>query len=237
MNQTASARARPPDPAPAVADIARACARVEEPIIRSLGRVDYLPTWQAMQAFTAARGAATPDELWQVEHPPLYTVGIAGRPEHLPRAHNAIPVVRIDRGGQITYHGPGQVVLYTLLDLERRQLGVRALIRLLERAVIDWLGQHGVAAQARPDAPGVYVEGAKIAALGLRIRRGCSYHGIALNVANALAPFDVIDPCGYPGMRVTRAQDLGIDLAPAVVCEELTARVIERLNQASAAAP
>jgi lipoyl(octanoyl) transferase len=206
-------------------------------LVRRLGRVDYQPTWQAMQTFTAARTPATPDELWQVEHPPVYTVGIAGRQEHLPAGDSAIPVVRIDRGGQITYHGPGQVVLYTLLDLNRLGLGVRAFVRMLERAVIDLLGRYGIDAEGRIDAPGVYVDGAKIAALGLRIRHGRSYHGLSLNVDMDLSPFGLIDPCGYRGLQVTQLRDLGIQAPLDTVADQLTGIVTEYLANTKATAP
>ena len=189
--------------------------------IRRLGRVEYEPTWRAMQAFTAARDERTVDELWLLEHPPVYTVGVAGRSAHLPRVANAIPLVSIDRGGQITYHGPGQVVIYTLLDLTRRGLSVRALVRLLERAVIDLLERCAVRATNRTDAPGVYVDGAKVAALGLRVRKGRCYHGLALNVDMDLAPFLAIDPCGYAGMPVTCLRDLGVAASPAAAGEAL----------------
>lgn len=210
---------------------AASAAAPSEPTVRRLGRADYLPTWQAMQAFTAARTADTPDELWQVEHPPVYTVGLAGREEHLPTTDDSIPVVRVDRGGQITYHGPGQIVLYTLIDLARRGLGVRAYVRMLENAVIDLLARHGRHATGRVDAPGVYVDGAKIAALGLRIRQGRCYHGIALNVAMDLTPFERIDPCGYRGLAVTQARDLGIADPLDRLTDELTAIVITHLAQ------
>ena len=195
------------DPAAAVA-----LARPPAPAVRvrRLGRTDYETTWRAMREFTAARGAGAADELWLTEHPPVYTLGVAGRPEHLPRVANAIPVVKVDRGGQITYHGPGQVVFYLLVDLKRRGLSVRPLVRIMERAVIDWLAHHGVSAQGNPAAPGVYVNGAKIAALGLRVTNGCCYHGLAVNVDMDLAPFHAIDPCGYPGLAVTTARELGI---------------------------
>jgi lipoyl(octanoyl) transferase len=186
------------------------------PFVRSLGRVAYRPTYEAMQRFTAARTAATRDELWVLEHPPVYTVGLAAREEHFPRRSD-IALERIDRGGQITYHGPGQAVVYTLVDLPRRGLQVRGLVTLLEQAVIDYLAEYGIAATRRSGAPGVYVDGAKIAALGLRIRRGCAYHGLALNVDMDLAPFAAIDPCGYPGLAVAQARDLGVadDVASA----------------------
>lgn len=198
--------------------------------VRRLGRVDYEPTWRSMQAFTAARAAGAADEIWLLEHPPVYTLGVAGRAEHLPRVANGIPVVRSDRGGQITYHGPGQVVLYTLLDLRRRGLAVRPLVRLLEHSVIDLLAAHGIAAAARFEAPGVYVADAKIAALGLRIRDGCCYHGLAFNVDMDLSPFHAIDPCGYSGLAVTQARNLGITDSPERLGEQLVQAVLNRLS-------
>lgn len=179
-------------------------------IVRRLGLVPYVPAWARMREFTATRNADTADELWLLEHPPVYTAGIAGKPEHWPRVDNGIPVVRVDRGGQITYHGPGQLVAYLLLDMRRRGIGVRPLVRQMEQAVINLLADFGVAAEGRTDAPGVYVGAAKIAALGLRVRNGCCYHGLALNVDVALGPFSAINPCGYPGLEVTRTRDLGI---------------------------
>ena len=178
--------------------------------VRRLRLTDYETTWHAMREFTAARASGTADEVWLTEHAPVYTLGIAGRAEHLPRTANGIPVVRSDRGGQITYHGPGQVVAYLLIDLKRRGLTVRPFVRIMERAVIDWLADHGVAAEGRSAAPGVYVAGAKIAALGLRVTGGCCYHGLAVNVDMDLAPFHAIDPCGFPGLRVTTARELGV---------------------------
>ncbi|MCA1978206.1 MAG: lipoyl(octanoyl) transferase LipB [Thiobacillus sp.] len=195
-------------------------------VVRRLGRVEYEPTWRAMQAFSAQRTAATPDELWLLEHPPVYTQGQAGRPEHLIAA-TAIPVVPIDRGGQITYHGPGQVVAYLLVDLRRRGYGIRELVTRMEQAVIDVLAQHGVAAERRAGAPGVYVAGAKIAALGLRVKRGCTYHGLAFNVDMDLAPFAAINPCGYAGMAVTDCRRLGLALTHAAAADTL-ARALER---------
>ncbi|MBC7779644.1 MAG: lipoyl(octanoyl) transferase LipB [Proteobacteria bacterium] len=176
----------------------------------TLGRTDYRATWAAMQRFTDARSEATDDEIWLTEHPPVYTLGLAGRIEHL-HTPAGIDIVHSDRGGQITYHGPGQVVMYTLIDLRRRRLGARALVRLLEMAVIDCLAEYGVPAHGRVDAPGVYVGAAKIAALGLKLRRGASYHGLALNVSMDLSPFAGIDPCGFPGLAVTQTKALGID--------------------------
>ncbi|MDX9707096.1 MAG: lipoyl(octanoyl) transferase LipB, partial [Azospira sp.] len=177
------------------------------PLCRRLGRADYESTWRAMKDFTAARTQETPDELWVVEHPPVFTLGQAGKPEHL-LTDAGIPLVKIDRGGQITYHGPGQVVIYLLLDLSRRKLRVRELVSRIEQAVIDCLGEHGVSAERRDGAPGVYVgtneRPAKVAALGLRVRNGCCYHGVSLNVDMDLSPFAAINPCGYAGMAVTQ---------------------------------
>lgn len=181
-------------------------------IVRHLGRVAYEPTWQAMQAFTAQRDSDTPDELWLLEHLPVYTQGQAGKPEHLIAATD-IPVVPIDRGGQITYHGPGQLVAYLLVDLRRRGYGVRELVTRMEQAVIDLLAAEGVSAERQAGAPGVYVAGAKIAALGLRVRHGCTYHGLALNVDMDLGPFAAINPCGYAGLAVTQCRDLGVALS------------------------
>jgi lipoyl(octanoyl) transferase len=176
-------------------------------IIRRLGRVDYLATFAAMQDFTAARGGDPADELWLCEHPPVFTQGLSGKPEHLLK-DIGIAVVQIDRGGQITYHGPGQVVAYLLLDLRRRELTVRGLVNRIEQAVIDLLAGYGVNAARLAGAPGVYVGAAKIAALGLRIKRGCSYHGVSLNVDMDLTPYSAINPCGYEGMAVTQLRDL-----------------------------
>jgi len=198
--------------------------------VRELGCVDYEPTWRAMQSLTAQRPGHAADELWLLEHPPVYTLGIAGRSEHLPRVANGIPVVRTDRGGQITYHGPGQVVIYLLLDLRRRGLSVRPLVRLMEQAVIEWLAAHGIQAEGRTEAPGVYVRGAKIAALGLRIRNGCCYHGLAFNARMDLSPFDAIDPCGYAGLAVTQAADLGITADPALIGRGLAREIQRRLS-------
>jgi lipoyl(octanoyl) transferase len=195
--------------------------RVSEARVRRLGLVDCEPTWRAMQEFTAARTSATRDELWLLEHPPVYTLGMAGRAAHLPRLDNGIPVIKVDRGGQITYHGPGQIVLYALLDMRRGGLTVRPLVRKMEQAVIDLLAAYGVAAEGRIAAPGVYVNGAKIAALGLRIRNGCCYHGLAFNADMDLSPFHAIDPCGYPGLAVTQARDLGVTDAPELLGEKL----------------
>lgn len=198
--------------------------------IRPLGLTPYREALQAMTAFTARRDAATPDELWTLEHPPVYTVGLAGRAEHLPRRQD-IPLERIDRGGQVTYHGPGQAVVYTLVDLARAGLTVKGFVCLLEQAMIDDLAARGVAAERRPGAPGVYVGGAKIGALGVRIRRGRSYHGLAYNVAMDLAPFAAIDPCGYPGLAVTDLAALGIADTAAAAGARLAARLALALDR------
>jgi lipoyl(octanoyl) transferase len=204
--------------------------------IRRLGLVPYAQSWDAMKAFTASRSADTADELWLLEHSAVYTYGVAGRAEHLPRADRGVPVIKVDRGGQITWHGPGQLVLYALLDLRRLHLGVRDLVRLLEGAVIDLLAQSGIRAQRREGAPGVYVNEAKVAALGLRVSRGCSYHGLSLNVDNDLAPFADIDPCGYPGLAVTRTCDLGLADSLEELSERLIALVAGALKAAAAEA-
>jgi lipoyl(octanoyl) transferase len=204
--------------------------------VRALGRTEYEPTWRAMQAFTVARAADTPDEIWLTEHPPVYTLGLAGRREHLLR-DNGIPAIKVDRGGQITYHGPGQLVAYLLFDLRRRKLGIRAMVRAIEAALVEWLGSVGISAYGKPSAPGVYVmvagAEAKIAALGLRVRNGCTYHGLALNVAMDLAPFADIDPCGYPGLAVTQLADLGVvrtvEQAGAALAPVLVAHLTAKL--------
>ena len=199
------------------------------PLVRRLGRVDYAPTFAAMKEFTAARDAATPDELWVCEHPPVFTQGLSGKPEHL--LHDiGIPVVRIDRGGQITYHGPGQAVVYLLLDLARRHLKVRELVQRIEQAVIDLLAEHGIAAARRAGAPGVYVGESKIAALGLRVKNGCSYHGVSLNVSMDLSPFAAINPCGYPGLAVTQLRDLCAEADTAAVGARLARHLEHQLE-------
>ena len=181
-------------------------------IVRHLGRQPYQLTWDAMRAFTDARRPGTASELWIVEHPPVFTLGQAGRPEHLLRPGD-IPVVHSDRGGQVTYHGPGQLVAYVMVCLRDIGMGIRQLVTVLETAVIDLLQAYGIAAAARADAPGVYVDGRKIASLGLRVRRGCTYHGLALNVDMDLEPFSRINPCGHVGLTVTQLRDLGIDVS------------------------
>ncbi len=200
------------------------------PIVKRLGRVAYEPTFAAMQAFTAERTAETPDELWIVEHPPVYTLGQAGKPEHI--LHDiGIPLVKIDRGGQVTYHGPGQVVIYLLLDLHRLGIKVRELVNAIEQAVIDLLAEQGVTAERRDGAPGVYVGDAKIAALGLRIRNGCSYHGVSLNVDMDLSPFAAINPCGYAGLQVVQTRDLNLPLTPHEAGERLSQHLLQQLER------
>lgn len=185
-----------------------AAAGDSAPLVKWLGRVDYEPTWRAMQRFTDERGPGTPDELWLLEHPPVFTLGMNADRAHL-LAPGDIPVVQIDRGGQVTYHGPGQLVAYPLIDLRRAGLGVRDLVTALERSVIDYVATLGIYAETKPRAPGVYVHGMKLASIGIRVRRGASYHGLALNVSLDLAPFRRINPCGYQGLEMTRLADLG----------------------------
>ena len=199
--------------------------------VKWLGRVPYEPTWRAMQAFTDERGPATPDELWLLEHDPVYTLGMNADPTHVLDAGN-IPVVQIDRGGQVTYHGPGQLVVYPLIDVRRAGIGVRGLVTALERAVIDLAAAHGIAAECRAHAPGVYVQGAKLASVGLRVRRGGSYHGLALNVAMDLAPFGRINPCGYAGLAMTQLSALGGPASVQAAGEALAPRLLARLAAA-----
>lgn len=195
-------------------------------IVRRPGRVPYEPTWRAMQDFTAQRDAATPDELWLVEHPPVYTLGQAGKAEHLLHVTD-IPLVKIDRGGQITYHGPGQVVGYLLLDLHRRGLKVREMVNLIEQALIDCIADYGLDARRKDGAPGVYIDGAKVAALGLRVKNGCSYHGLSLNVDMDLTPFTWINPCGYSGLQTIQLKDFGVTEGP----DEVATRLLGHLQR------
>jgi len=177
--------------------------------IRELGLTDYEATWRAMQAFTAGRNQDTADEFWLTEHHAVYTLGLNRKEVRLP-SRNDIPLVLVDRGGKITYHGPGQAVIYLLIDLRRKGLTIRQLVSAMENAIVALLAKNGITAKAKPDAPGVYVNGSKIASLGLRLKNNCCYHGLALNIDMDLAPFDAIDPCGYQGLQVTQARDLGI---------------------------
>ena len=199
-------------------------------VIRNLGRIDYAEALTAMRLFTSQRTDETPDELWRLEHPPVYTLGQGADPAHGPEREAAISVVRVERGGQITYHGPGQLVIYTLVDIARRGIKVREYVRLLEQAIIDLLAAHGVLARRKPAAPGVYVEGAKVAALGLRVARGRVLHGLALNVDMDLAPFAAINPCGMPGLEVTQTRDLGISAGVERLGAELSRHIIEQLE-------
>ena len=202
-------------------------------IIRHLGLTEQQPIYDAMRAFTRARTSDTPDEIWVTQHLSVYTVGQAGREQHFPRVQTSIPVVRIDRGGQITFHGPGQGIVYVLVDISRRAITVRRMVELLEQSVIDLLGGYNIDSSRKSGAPGVYVGNSKIAALGLRVRHGCTYHGVALNIDMDLSPFDAIDPCGYPGQRVTQLRDLGVH-APLEEVSDLLAR---RISEAMEAQP
>lgn len=198
-------------------------------VVKHLGLVEYEPTWRAMQAFTAARTADTPDEIWLLQHPPVFTLGMAGKREHL-LTDIGVPVVAIDRGGQITYHGPGQVVIYLLLDLKRCGFGIKELVRRMEQAIIDVLATYAIAAERLPGAPGVYVAGAKIAALGLRVKNGCTYHGLSLNVDMDLTPFHAINPCGYAGMAVTQIRDLSARAAVHEAGDGLLASLLRQIE-------
>jgi lipoyl(octanoyl) transferase len=199
---------------------------VDSFIVKRLGRVEYLPTLEAMRAFTSRRTESSADELWLLEHSPVYTLGQGA--EHRP-VDNGIPLIKTDRGGDITYHGPGQLVVYTLVDLARRGIGVKQFVTLLEQTIIDLLAGRG---SRRPGAPGVYVDGAKIAALGIRVRHGRAYHGLSLNVNMDLAPFSAIDPCGYPGLPVTQMKDLGVEAGLSEIGEQLARRLVEKIENA-----
>lgn len=198
-------------------------------MLKRLGPTDYEPTWQAMQAFTAQRTHDAPDELWLTEHPPVYTLGLNRKDVRMPWRDD-IPLVRTDRGGKITYHGPGQIVIYLLLDLKRQGLTVRQLVDRMEGAIISLLADYGVQAEGRPDAPGVYVNGSKVASLGLRLKNGCCYHGLSLNVNMDLSPFNAIDPCGYRGLQVTQTRDLGITDDYATLANRLIALLQNQLS-------
>jgi len=200
------------------------------PRVQRLGQRDYAATWQAMRAFTERRTADTADEIWLLEHPPVFTLGLNGKPEHL-LAPGDIPLVKTDRGGQVTYHGPGQLIAYLLLDLKRRGLGVKEMVSRMEQAVIDLLAAEGIEGQRRAGAPGIYVEGKKIAALGLRVRRGCSYHGLSLNVDMDLAPFSRINPCGFEGLQTTQLRELRPGIDKAQVADELLRQLLRQFPQ------
>ena len=198
-------------------------------VVKHLGHTDYQATLSAMQAFTTNRDATTADELWLTSHDPIYTLGINRKKVRLP--HNAIPVALVDRGGKITYHGPGQVVIYTLIDCARRQINVRQLVSLIEQSIIDLLAEYGIHSEAKSDAPGVYVDNRKIASLGLRLKKHCCYHGLSLNVDMDLTPFSAIDPCGYVGLEVTQTKDCGIGDSVEQIGSKLVKRLQESLMQ------
>ncbi|MEE1950592.1 lipoyl(octanoyl) transferase LipB [Pseudomonas alcaligenes] len=198
-----------------------------ELVVRHLGLADYLPTLEAMRRFTAERDESTPDEIWLLQHPRVFTQGQAGKAEHL-LAPGDIPVIQVERGGQVTYHGPGQLVAYLMLDLRRKKLGVRELVTAMERALVDVLASYGIEAAPKADAPGVYVAGDKIASLGLRVRNGCSFHGLALNVDMDMAPFQRINPCGYAGLKMVQLKDL---LATAPSLDEVAQRLEPALRE------
>ena len=215
----------PVDPAAPACTAGRSPSRQRLPARAfDLGRQAYEPVWRAMQRFTDARDQDTPDELWLVEHEPVFTLGQAGKPEHV-LAPGDIPVLHVDRGGQVTYHGPGQIVLYPLLDLRRIGIGVREYVCRIEQAIIDTLDEWNIGGQRREGAPGVYVAGAKVAALGIRVRRGCTFHGLAFNIGMDLEPFHRINPCGYAGLQVTTVMDLG---GPSSMAD-VTAVLLEHL--------
>jgi lipoyl(octanoyl) transferase len=199
--------------------------------VRRLGVIDYRQAFDAMRRFTEQRRSDTPDEVWLLEHPPVFTQGMNGKPEHL-LAPGDTPVLQVDRGGQVTYHAPGQLVAYLLLDIRRRKLGVRQVVSAMEQAVVALLASYGIASEARQDAPGVYIDGAKVASLGLRVRRGCTYHGLSLNVDMDLAPFSRINPCGYQGLRVTQLRDHGVTDSLEQVSERLLTELGETLGMA-----
>jgi lipoyl(octanoyl) transferase len=198
-------------------------------IVQRLGLAPYGPIWDAMRDFTEQRNGDTADEIWLLQHPPVFTLGLTAKREHL-LSPGDIPVIATDRGGQVTYHGPGQLILYPLLDLRRRGLGIRQLVTLLEQSVIGLLAELGIDAQARPEAPGVYVNGRKVASLGLRIRRGCSYHGLSLNLDMDLEPFRRINPCGYADLEVAQLRDFGIDASIEHVAQALLDQLVPRLQ-------
>ena len=198
-----------------------------ELIVRRLGLVEYLPTLEAMRSFTAERDEGTADEIWLLQHPPVFTQGQAGKAEHL-LAPGDIPVVQVERGGQVTYHGPGQLVAYLMLNLRRQKLGVRDLVTAMELALVDVMASYGIEAAPKADAPGVYVNGEKIASLGLRVRRGCSFHGLALNVDMDMTPFLRINPCGYAGLKMVQLKDL---LDSPVQFDEVAARLERALRE------
>lgn len=203
-------------------------------VIKHLGLQEYQPVWHAMQKFTDERDAQTPDELWLVEHPPVFTQGLAGKAEHI-LASGDIPVIQVDRGGQVTYHGPGQIVAYPLINLRRHGIGVKSLVYGIEQAIIDTIGLYDITAKRKDNAPGVYVNGAKMASLGLRIRKACSFHGLAFNIDMDLEPFQRINPCGFSGLEVIQLADMASDVNLATVEQQLIAAFCQQLNFTAAA--
>ena len=198
-------------------------------LVKNLGQQPYLPVWERMREFTLSRQQTTTSEIWIVEHPPVFTLGQAGKPEHV-LDQGDIPLVKTDRGGQVTYHGPGQLVVYTLLNLHDFNIGVRSLVSILENSVIDFLASHNISSSADPDAPGVYVDGRKIAALGLKIRKGNSYHGLSFNIDMDLSPFQRINPCGYQGLEVTQLSDQGVIMSVSDVAQGLLSIIASKLD-------
>ena len=198
-------------------------------VVKHLGHQAYEPVWHAMQKFTDERDDQTPDELWLVEHPPVFTQGLAGKAEHILAAGD-IPVIQVDRGGQVTYHGPGQIVAYPLINLRRHGIGVKSLVYGIEQAIIDTIGLYGITAKRLDNAPGVYVNGAKMASLGLRIRKACSFHGLAFNINMDLEPFQRINPCGFSGLEVIQLADMASDVNLATVEQQLIAAFCQQLN-------
>jgi lipoyl(octanoyl) transferase len=203
---------------------------LQKPILRQLGLVDYQVTLDSMIEFTSTRGPETADEIWCLEHPAVYTLGLNADPGHV-LSPGDIPVIQVDRGGQVTYHGPGQLVFYTLLDLKRGRLGIRDIVCALENAVIHALAGYAIEARGSRDAPGVYVDGKKVASIGLRVRRGCSYHGLAVNVSNDLKPFSHINPCGYDNLEVTSLKNLGAPIEPELVSNDIVAALSDSLAE------
>ncbi len=199
-------------------------------LLRRLGQQAYKPVWQEMQSFTLERNKKTADEIWIVEHPPVYTLGLNGKREHLLNIAN-IPVVETDRGGQVTFHGPGQLVIYLLLDIERLQLGVRKVVSLLEQAMIITMSQYGIKAFSKPEAPGVYVNNNKIGSVGLRVKKGCCYHGLSLNNNMDLTPFDHINTCGHPSLKVTQLADLNVNIQTSELAVPVTHQILQAINQ------
>jgi lipoyl(octanoyl) transferase len=202
--------------------------KLSTPLIKNLGLREYQSVWQAMQDFSKVRDENTPDELWIVEHPSVYTLGRNGKEAHILNA-TTIPIIKADRGGQVTYHGPGQLIIYALIDLKRKSLGVRRLVTILEESIVELLADYKIKANSDPKAPGVYVDNKKVAALGLRVSRGCTTHGLSLNINMDLTPFDNINPCGYEGLEVTQCKDLGVNDSVTILAKSLSHKLISKL--------